>query len=152
LLPTFSHPFDKALAPFDFRVELCQVMTEALGAWARICRIEEELPIPSYTVDTLTVLSQRYPEHTFRLVVGADVLQQVDEWKDWRGICERFSPILVGRQGYPTPEGAIDFPGVSSTEIRERLAAGQPVNHLVLGEVAERLVGATPPLGQDQGR
>lgn len=130
LLPVHGHPFAKDLRAFDDRVDLCERLAKRLER-VRVCTIERELPVPSYTIDTLGELSRRHPEHRFRLVVGADVLGEVHRWKDWAGIEASYDPIRVGRQGFPTPPGAIDFPGVSSTEIRSRCAEGLPVDHLV---------------------
>ncbi len=131
LLPSFAHPFGRTLAPFGRRLVLCQALAKTVGPFVRVVPIESELPTPSYTLHVLEALAQRHPEHSFRLVVGADVAQQTDQWHKWTEIRDRFDPILVGRQGYPTPPGAIDFPAVSSTEIRRRIAAGESTQGLL---------------------
>jgi nicotinate-nucleotide adenylyltransferase len=131
LLPTWSHAFGKALAPFPARVAWCESLAGAVGPWVSVSTIEAELPAPSYTIDTLRAFAARHPEHRFRLVIGADNLDVLDKWRDWDAIAAGFDPIVVGRAGWPAPEGAVVFPEVSSTEIRARLAAGQPVDHLV---------------------
>ena len=131
LVPTKVHPFAKELLPFSRRVTMCRALGQVVGDWVRVCEIENELPTPSYTIDTLNALATRHGEHRFRLLVGADVLDEVDEWKRWDSIVEAYSPIVVGRQGYRALPRTIDFPGVSSTEVRRRLAAGEPVEHLV---------------------
>ena len=64
---------------------------------------------------------EEFPQHQFRLLVGADVLLQTHEWKQWAKIEADFSPILVGRVGYENPEGCVAFPGISSTQIRKEL-------------------------------
>ena len=140
LVPTFAHAFDKELAPFSARLSLCQALAGTVGPWVHVCSIEEELARPSYTIDTLCTLQSRYPEHEFRLVVGADVLEQTDAWKQWGRIQGEFNPIVVGRQGWPTPAGALDFPGVSSTVVRDRVRNGESVEHLVPVAV-RRLLG-----------
>lgn len=131
LLPAHHHPFAKALAPFDARVPMCDALARAVGPWVRTCAIEAELPSPSYSIQTLDALASRHPSHRFQLVIGADVVSDLPRWHRWPDIEARYAPIRVGRQGYPTPEGAIDFPGISSTEVRQRLAAGASVDHLV---------------------
>jgi nicotinate-nucleotide adenylyltransferase len=132
-LPSFSHPFAKDLAPFAHRVAMCEAMAGAVGA--EVCTLESTLPTPSYTIDVLRALSAKYPEHQFQLVAGADVIDELPRWKAWSEIAAEFAPILVGRQGYPCPPGAIEFPPISSTEIRARLVAGEPVDHLVAAVV-----------------
>lgn len=131
LLPAYVHPFDKALRPFEARVAACQELAALVGAWVRVEPIEASLKVPSYTVDTLEALSDAHPSHTFRLVVGADVIPQVGAWKSWDRIVERFPPIVVGRTGWEPVPDAPTFPEVSSTAIRARIAAGQAVDHLV---------------------
>jgi nicotinate-nucleotide adenylyltransferase len=139
LVPAFVHPFDKDLAPFEDRLAWCRALADAVGPWVRVEAIEATLPTPSYTIDTLETLSARHPASRFRLVVGADVLEAVPQWKRWDRIVERFDPVVVGRQGWPVPTGTIGFPEVSSTEVRRRIRAGEPVDHLVPAGVLARL-------------
>lgn len=139
LLPTAAHAFGKPLPPFAERVAWCEALASAVGSFVSVCGVEAELPAPSYTIDTLTHLAQRHPEHRFRLVVGADVLPQTPRWKAWDAIAARFDPIVVGRGGYPPIDGAPTFPEVSSTDVRSRLAAGQPIDGLVPAAVARLL-------------
>lgn len=137
LVPVYRHAFedrhDKVLAPFEDRLRWCAAMAAELGPGVEASDVERRLPSPSFTVDTLAHLAQAHPEHRFRLVVGADVLPQVDAWRRWDEIEARFDPIIVGRQGYPAPgdRPSVDFPAVSSSDVRRRLCAGDPVDHLV---------------------
>ena len=139
LLPTFEHPFAKGLVPFATRVAWCEAVAAEVPS-TRVCTIEAELPVPSYTIGTLSALALRHPGHELRFVLGADQAEHVHRWKAWREIEARFAPIQVGRQGCPTPEGAIDFPGVSSTDVRARIAAGEPVGHLVPASIHDEVV------------
>jgi len=141
-LPAYAHPFDKALADHALRVRWCEALVSTLGPGFRVEGIESVLPRPSFTIDTLNALSERYPSHRFQLVVGADVLPTTVQWKNWPLIERRYSPIVVGRAGYAPIEGTIAFPEVSSTEIRRRLLAGERVDHLVPAEVLALLDGA----------
>jgi nicotinate-nucleotide adenylyltransferase len=138
-VPVHRHAFDKALAPWDVRVAMCHALATQLGPWARVEPIEADLPGVSYTVRTLDALASRHPGVELRLVVGADVLGQVHQWRDWDTIAARYHPILVGRAGYVEVPDAPVFPDISSTEIRRRVAAGERWDHLVPAGVA-RLV------------
>ncbi len=131
LLPTFAHPFGKVLAPWAERLALCESLARVVGPFVHVCPVEADLPMPSFTIDTLDALAGRHPEHRFRFVVGADVVPETPKWRRWDDIQTHYSPIVVGRQGWPTPPGAVDFPGVSSTEVRARAAAGESIDHLV---------------------
>lgn len=139
LVPAFDHAFDKNLAPFSLRVRCCEAMAAAVGPALRVSTIEAELPAPSYTVRTLDTLSARHPEHRFQLVIGADNVPSLPLWREWPRIEATYAPIVVGREGYPPVPGAPMFPGLSSTEVRERLAAGEAVDHLVFPAVAKIL-------------
>lgn len=146
LLPAFHHAFDKELAPFPARVRLCGVMAAELGPRVRVCGIEAELPTPSYTLHTLRALRDQHPGCTFRLVLGADNLSAVHLWYRWPELREEFPPILVGRQGYPPVADAPSFPDLSSTEVRRRMGAGEPVDHLLSARMLAALHAEPEPL------
>jgi nicotinate-nucleotide adenylyltransferase len=139
LVPSHSHPFERALAPFAQRLELCEALASTVGPWVHTNDIEACLEAPNYTYQMLQALQTRHPANRLRLVVGADILPDLPRWHRWSDIAQEFSPILVGRQGYATPEGAVDFPNISSTEVRRRIAAHEPVDHLLPVAVRERL-------------
>lgn len=127
LNPLKAHP--EELLPDEVRLEMLRLATEGVPG-LKVCDIELSLPRPSYTVNTLSVLAERNPEVTFRLLIGSDNMLIFDRWKDHDVILSRFSPIVYPRPGYPW-EGAIDLPvhDISSTRIRAMLKAGEPVNN-----------------------
>lgn len=131
LVPAFHHAFDKPLGPFAARVAACRAMAAAVHPAIRVVEAEAELPTPSYTINTLRHLAGRHPGVSLRPVLGSDLLSQLGKWRDWAAIEREFPPIYVGREGHPPVEGAPTFPAISSTEVRDRLAAGLPVDHLV---------------------
>ncbi|MCM1034770.1 MAG: nicotinate (nicotinamide) nucleotide adenylyltransferase [Paludibacter sp.] len=140
--------------PLKSRNELCdeQVrytwLSEALQGKTglRACDIELQLPRPSYTIDTLHALTQRYPEHKFSLIMGADNLTIFTKWKEWESILRDYPLIVYPRLGndlttlqatYPNvtflPDAPI-FP-ISSTEIRQRLSNGEDVSNWIPAKV-----------------
>lgn len=135
LVPTAAHAFSKKLTPFELRVRWLEAFSESLGPWAQVCTIEATLPTPSYSIDTLQALRAAHPDHSFRLVIGADNLAQRHLWHRWPDIEAQFDPIVVGRAGYPEVDDAPTFPGVSSTDVRARLADGRSVVHLIPAQV-----------------
>ncbi len=146
LVPAFAHAFDKRSAPFVQRLALCQAMARDVAPERiEVLDLEARLPTPSYTLHTLRAITAERPDARLRLVVGADVLEQTDHWHAWDSIVDEFEPIVVGRVGWPPVPGAPSFPGVSSTEIRERLAAGEPIDHLVTAGVAALLASGDAP-------
>jgi len=131
LLPAYHHAFEKVLAPWEARVRMAQALADTLGPWCRVEPIESALPVPSYTVNTLEVLAARHPQHELQLVIGADVLSQLPQWRNVERLRTRFPLLVVGRQGWPPVDGAPRFPDISSTEIRSRVASGSDIGHLV---------------------
>ncbi len=137
VVPTFHHPFAKSLVEFEHRFEMCRLAMAPLGDRVTVSRIEAELgQAQSRTLDTLQALRARYPEHAFRLVVGADILAERDKWYHWDDIERLAPPIVIGRAGYPS-ETRFELPAISSTEVRARLAAGQSGAPLVPSRVLE---------------
>ena len=60
----------------------------------RACDIEFTMPKPSYTVDTLHLLFEKYPGREFVLVIGGDNVENFTKWKDYRWIVQH-CPIFV---------------------------------------------------------
>lgn len=65
----------------------------------RSSNIEFSLPKPSYTINTLAHLKEKYPEHRFSLIMGQDNLQSFHKWKNYEEILKDFH-IYV----YPRPD------------------------------------------------
>lgn len=65
--------------------------------------IEFNLPKPSYTIDTLTYLSEKNPKYNFNLIVGADSLQSFHKWKNYEKILKHYNLYV-----YPRPNCNID--------------------------------------------
>ncbi|NVJ63302.1 MAG: nicotinate-nucleotide adenylyltransferase [Flavobacteriaceae bacterium] len=57
-------------------------------------KVEFDLEQPNYTINTLAVLEEQYPEHTFSLIMGSDNLQHFHKWKNAELILDRY-PLLV---------------------------------------------------------
>lgn len=137
LLPTWVHAFGKELAPFVDRVVMCERLAAHFRDRVVVSSVESEVP-SGRTLDTLEHLMARHPGVSFRLVVGTDILAETAQWKAWDRVVELAPPILVARGGHPHPEAEDPvMPEVSSTEIRRRLAEGEPVDRLVPATVLD---------------
>ncbi len=100
--------------------------------------IEFTLPKPSYTINTLNILSKQYPEIDFTLLMGSDNLLIFDKWKDYNAILERYTILAYPRKGYEVPKirkfptieilKEAPFFEISSTEIRQLLSAKKDVS------------------------
>jgi nicotinate-nucleotide adenylyltransferase len=130
MVPTYKHPFNKVLAPYDDRFAMCELAAAALGPRVKVSDIERELQSETgRTLDTLRALHERHPATSFRLVVGTDILDEAHKWHRWDEIERLAPPIVVGRAGYGDPDVAL--PNVSSTEVRARVARGDSAVPLV---------------------
>lgn len=125
VLPTFRHPFEKELAPFDQRVAMCEL---AFGRMAdlTVLDVEAHLQLPSRTLHTVEHLASHHPDVTFSLVVGTDVWAERNLWYGFDRLEKMVSFIVLGRRGYLGPtDGPAMLPDVSSSRVRAALAAGR---------------------------
>ena len=59
--------------------------------------IEFRLPVPSYTIDTLMYLGEKYPNHIFSLVMGEDNLYTLHKWKNAEELVKRYEVFVYPR-------------------------------------------------------
>lgn len=134
-VPSANHPFGKEMAPFDQRVAMCREVAMELGTWAIVSSVEAALPAPNYTINLLRHLQASHPNDRFRFVMGSDNLAMREKWHGFDDIMNEFNPIFVQRAGEESRSSLASqspvFPDVSSTEIRRRIKAGEPISHLV---------------------
>ena len=105
-----------------------------------VCDIEFNMPKPSYTIDTLTRLSELYPETEFHLICGMDNLVNFKKWKNAQEILDNYNLLVYPRKGY---EGGdlinhksvriVDAPEIeiSSTFIRNAVAENKDVRYFM---------------------
>lgn len=109
--------------------------------------IEFQLPRPSYTVDTLTYLSEKYPEHAFSIILGSDSLRNFHKWKNAEVIAKNYRLYVYKRPGSDivNPLNAnlevLEAPllEISSTHIRELIKQGRSIRYLVPDKVREEI-------------
>lgn len=114
----------------------------------RACDIEFKLPQPSYTIDTLTYLAEKYPMHEFYLVMGSDNLEHLTKWKNYEMIIGQYKLLVYPRPGF-CPENALQHPNiriveaplmeVSASFIRHAIADGKNLSHFIPEKVWEYL-------------
>ena len=98
----------------------------------------------SYTIETLRDYTKRFPDAQRFYLIGADNAAKLNEWRDAGELAQLAEFVAIPRPGgtaqFPPPfRGRLlkGFPlGVSSSEIRARVKAGLPVDHLVPPAVA----------------
>jgi nicotinate-nucleotide adenylyltransferase len=125
VVPSAGHPLGKTHMDFDFRVKLLQAMAHDVDPHIQISKVETELPKPVYTYDLLTHLQEKAVEGVeLRFVIGADILEESHKWHKWDQVHDEFELIVLGREGYPSPDGSPIIPDFSSSEIRRLIEAG----------------------------
>jgi nicotinate-nucleotide adenylyltransferase len=101
--------------------------------------IEFKLPKPSYTVDTLAYLQEKYPAEEFSVIIGSDSFQNLSKWKNYHWLLQHY-PILIYKR--PGHEVINRYPGakeirildapllpISSTKIRQLIKTGKSVSY-----------------------
>lgn len=103
--------------------------------------VEFSLSKPSYTIDTLTHLSEKYPDKSFSLIMGGDNLGTFHKWKNYEKILEYYSIVVFARPGYSLGELSehnkvsvlSDTPllHISASYIRKLRKEGSSIQYLV---------------------
>ena len=155
LVPVHAPPHKEAFDDpgVEARVALCEAAVagdERLG----VSRAEADVPGRSFTVDTLNRLHDARPGDQLTFIVGGDMAASLPQWREPRAILELCTIGAAARDGVGRDEvlerldrelpGAsdrirfFDMPriDISSTLIRRRVAAGEPVRYLVPDAVA----------------
>ncbi|MCF8283353.1 MAG: nicotinate-nucleotide adenylyltransferase [Sphingobacteriales bacterium] len=96
------------------RLEMCKLAFND-DPRIQISDIELQLPQPSYTIDTLVYLSEKYSEHEFSIIMGADNLNTLKKWKNFEVILRDYK-ILVYPRAKEVVHEFLDHPNVSVTE------------------------------------
>lgn len=134
MLPTYDHPLEKGLAPFEDRIKMCEQTLAGLGENVFLCLIEGELKNkPSYFINTIKALNQEYPDHKFTVAVGSDCRDNLNGWKDADALKEEVSFLFIPRPGFEDSP----FMDVSSSTIRQLIKEKKNYTEYVLPQVAE---------------
>lgn len=145
LVVTPQNPFKKRsnLAPDYDRLHMVHL---AIGdnPLLRPSDIEFLLPKPSYTVDTLTYLAEKYPQHTFSLIMGGDNLANLHKWKNYEVILQNHEILVYKRPNYDLGDlqynaqvTVVEAPlmEISSSFIRKSIQLEKSIRYLVPDEV-----------------
>ena len=121
----------------------------------RVSNVEFSLPKPSYTIDTLTYLHEKYPEVSFALIMGEDNLKGLKKWKNSENLVNNHQIIIYPRvlDSDETKTATFEHENISkidapiielsATKIREMLKEGKNVRPMLPPEVFEYLDGSS---------
>jgi nicotinate-nucleotide adenylyltransferase len=127
---------DRTLAPAEVRYEMVVAALDGVEG-LEASRIELERDGPTYSIDTVEALDTH--ERDLFLIVGSEVAAGLPSWHRVDELRRRVTLAIVDREPtpFPAPEGwrttRVSVPRLelSSTDLRERVAAGQPIDFLV---------------------
>lgn len=115
----------------------------------KVCDVEFSMPMPSYTFDTLELLSKAHPERSFFLMIGSDNLEEFHRWKNYEHILEKYQ-LLVYPRGKKVNSPFARRPNVkitqaplikvSSTKIRKFLKQGKDVESFIPHEIMKYIM------------
>jgi nicotinate-nucleotide adenylyltransferase len=135
------------LADEQHRLLMAQLSTQNHSK-LKVSDIEFSLTKPSYTIHTLEVLQQQFPQHELSIIMGSDNLVHLEQWKSYEKILEQTFVHVYARETideiqeiwlvhpkikiHPLP-----LLNISSTAIRKKVKEGKSIRYWVRDEVAE---------------
>jgi len=152
-VPANRSPFKlgKASASGEHRLNMLKLAIQDNSHFA-VSDIELQRGGTSYTVDTMEVFREQYPQDEFYFIMGMDSFLELSCWKDVERLVELARLVVVTRPGYELPPEQkqsalpasvwqrtcfLEMPGldIAATEIRERIKKGRSVRYLLVPEV-----------------
>jgi nicotinate-nucleotide adenylyltransferase len=114
----------------------------------KVSTVEFSLPKPSYTIDTLTYLTEKYPQHEFCVIMGADSFSNIKKWKNYATLIANYPIYVYQRPGFEIENtiGAqltiLEAPllQISSTYIRQQIKNSKAITYLVPPAVEEQII------------
>jgi nicotinate-nucleotide adenylyltransferase len=102
--------------------------------------IEFRLPKPSFTIDTLTYLNEKFPKNEFAIILGTDNFESFYKWKNFEEIIKQYNLYVYPRPGYDLGNyknnsniKQIDAPimEISSSFIRKSIQEGKDIRYFL---------------------
>lgn len=141
------HKLDRAVTAGPLRLEMLLAAT-ADDPQFEVSELELRREGPSYTVDTLRELQAHWPGDAFYLLLGADQVRELATWRSPEEIAALSRIVLMTRAGVVTRPHAlvgarveVTQIGVSSTNVRQRVAQGRSIRYLVPAAV-EKIISS----------
>lgn len=147
-----QNPFKKkeSLAKDRERLYMLNLAVEDNPA-LRVSDVELSLPQPSYTIDTLTHLKEKHPEHHFVLIMGGDNLPTLHKWKNFEQLIAQYAVYVYKRPGYEAEDFAheadirfVEAPllDISASYIRNCIESGLSIRYMVHDAVYDYIDGS----------
>jgi nicotinate-nucleotide adenylyltransferase len=110
--------------------------------------IEFTLPKPSYTIDTLAYLQEKYPNYEFDIIIGSDSINNLHNWKNYEQLIKNYSFLVYERPGF-FPNFSTEIKAtlikapmldISSTQIRNYIKSSKSISYLTTKAVEEEII------------
>lgn len=126
--------FDGAIDDIH-RQNMCLLACEDFDK-AELCLIEFERDGKSYTIDTVKLLKEKYPNDNFYIAIGGDMLSTLDTWYNWQELIKTVPFIAFSREGLDDFDAALNrltnnganiivvdsnITNISSTRLRQKI-------------------------------
>lgn len=151
-IPAAQSPFKPDSKPSSGADRLRLLRLALAGkTWCEVDEQELHRGGVSYTIDTIRDYAKRFEGAQIFYLIGGDHVQKLSAWREADELARMAEFVVVPRPGqaetpFPKPfrgRALKGFPlGVSSSQIRARIRAGEPIEHLVPAFVAEAIRGS----------
>lgn len=158
-IPTDNPPHkNKGVLDAQIRLEMVRFATDKNDRF-QVSDIEVNRKNTTYSIDTVNLLKEEYPNDKLFFIIGSDSLFQLNTWKKFDELAKAIEFIVATRPGYFEDEDdnsvedeiqelnskygsiihCVETPmyEISSTDIRDRIKVGKSVKYLLLDEVIE---------------
>lgn len=145
-----QNPLKKPASLLNEYARLQLIQTAIEGEYnLKASKVEFDLPKPSYTVDTLAYLTEKYPNNEFSIIMGSDSFTNLSKWKNYHVIIKNHSIYIYKRTSFNIENSIqanitiLNAPilEVSSTYIRKLVKEKKSIRYLVpdtvLGEIVK---------------
>lgn len=149
VMPCGNRPHKTIDTPQDTRMHYIEALVNdvdwrSVGGCIETTELDRDLQVETY--DLAMIMNEMYSDRKFVWVFGTDSIVTIDRWKEGAWLKDNLPMLIVERPGSPMPELGrnasvldIEPSAISSTEVRNRLAIDEPVDHLVTPSVLEHL-------------
>lgn len=129
----------QVLAPEEHRLEMVRLALREFPKLS-VCDVEFQMPRPSYTIDTLNYLKNKYPDREFVVIMGSDSIESIGLWKNYIELINNNRIIVYPRLGtnldtikekYSIEIVQAPIIELSSTFIRNSLFEGKDVSYFI---------------------
>ena len=121
MVPAFQNPLKTPLqgATPEQRLEMTRRATESWGLQFEVSDLEIKRAGPSYTIDTLKALHEKYPHDELYLILGMDKFEELPQWKSFEKIIEISHLIVISRPGFDFPSSEKDLPDFIQKQVAD---------------------------------